>query len=161
VATGQIQVVHDIPGRLRLRLPRSAATEGLQDAVATEPGVTRCSWSRRTHSMLVLYEPESATPAALVDAVARRTGLGRSVALDTIGRSGEQTGAVREVFTELDRRVRGVTRGRAGLGSLVPAALTIWAVAEIMRGRAAPLAWSSALWYAHGLFRDYNLPPGE
>ena len=26
------------------------------------------------------------------------------------------------------------------------------------RGRAAPLSWSSALWYAHGLFRDYNLP---
>jgi hypothetical protein len=22
----------------------------------------------------------------------------------------------------------------------------------------APLAWSTALWYAHGLFRDYSLP---
>jgi hypothetical protein len=161
VATGEIQVVHDIPGRLRLRLPRVASIEGLQDAVAAEPGVTRCSWSARTHSMLVLYEPESATPAALVDAVARRTGLGRSAALQTIDRGGEQTGAVREVFTELDRRVRVVTGGRATLGSLMPAALAIWAIAEILRGRTAPLAWSSALWYAHGLFRDYNLPPGE
>ena len=39
--------------------------------------------------------------------------------------------------------------------------LTLWAARELLRGRTAPLAWSSALWYAHGLFRDYALPTRE
>ena len=51
------------------------------------------------------------------------------------------------------------SRGDAvGLGSLVPVALTVWAARELLLGRAGPLAWSTALWYAHGLFRDYNTP---
>ena len=48
-----------------------------------------------------------------------------------------------------------MTRGAVGLGGLVPSALILWAVAEVVRGRVRPLAWSSALWYAYGLFRDY------
>jgi hypothetical protein len=60
--------------------------------------------------------------------------------------------------SDLDRGVRLTTRGLLGLGGLVPVALALWAVAEIARGRMAPLAWSTALWYAHGLFRDYNAP---
>ncbi len=59
----------------------------------------------------------------------------------------------------MDRRVRRATRDMIGLGGVVPAALAIWAVRELMLGRTAPLAWSTALWYAHGLFRDYNTPP--
>ena len=34
-----------------------------------------------------------------------------------------------------------------------------WALIEVVRGRTGPLAWSTALWYAHGLYRDYSLPP--
>jgi hypothetical protein len=62
---------------------------------------------------------------------------------------------------ELDARIARGTRGTVGLGLLVPAALTLWAGLEILRGRAAPLVWSSALWYAHGLFRDYLISPRE
>src|SRR5438309_629317 len=62
---------------------------------------------------------------------------------------------VRDAARDLDHRVRRVTRGVVGLGGLVPSALILWAVAEVVRGRVRPLAWSSALWYAYGLFRDY------
>jgi hypothetical protein len=65
---------------------------------------------------------------------------------------------VREMFGEIDERVRHASRGLVGLGGLLPVALTAWAIAELARGRAAPLAWSSALWYAHGLYRDYQEP---
>ena len=65
---------------------------------------------------------------------------------------------VREMFGEVDQRVQSATRGLIGLGGLFPVALTAWAVAEVVRGRVAPLAWSSALWYAHGLFRNDQLP---
>jgi hypothetical protein len=58
-----------------------------------------------------------------------------------------------------------VTRGSGGLltlGALIPLALTAWAAREVLRGRTGPLAWSTALWYAHGLFRDYNVSaPGD
>jgi len=54
-----------------------------------------------------------------------------------------------------------VSGGALTLGMLVPAVLTLWAARELLRGRAAPLAWSSALWYAHGLFRDYAFPGRE
>jgi hypothetical protein len=76
-----------------------------------------------------------------------------------VARGPEPGGVLAAVFTEgfgvLDERVRFVTRGLLGLGTLLPVALSVWAARELVRGRAAPLAWSSALWYAHGLFRDY------
>ena len=66
---------------------------------------------------------------------------------------------VTETFAELDRRVQRTTRGLLGLGVLAPLALAGWAVREIALGRATPLRWSSAVWYAHGLFRDYGGTP--
>jgi hypothetical protein len=154
-----IHVVHDIPGRLRLRLPRFARVEGLREAVATHPGVTECTWSPRTGSILLRYSPETATAAGLVESVVRHTGL-EGPAETPEGPDRTRPG-VTALFGELDRRVRRVTRDRTGLGGLIPLALTLWAVSEVVRGRVAPLPWSSALWYAHGLFRDYNLTAGE
>jgi hypothetical protein len=66
--------------------------------------------------------------------------------------------AAATTFNELNEEIRRRTRGTLTLGALLPVALGAWAVLELVRGRAAPLAWSSALWYAHGLFRDYNTP---
>ena len=63
-----------------------------------------------------------------------------------------------EAARELDDRVQRATRGTVGLAGLLPLALAGWAVAELVRGRTGPLAWSSALWYAHGLYRDYSVP---
>jgi hypothetical protein len=57
----------------------------------------------------------------------------------------------------LDERVARTTRGQLDLGLLVPIALTAWAIRDLLRPGVAPLSWSSALWYAHGLFRDYAL----
>jgi hypothetical protein len=160
----EIQVVHDIPGRLRLRLPHPAHTEGLREAVGTQPGVTDCTWSPRTRTMLLRYQPATATATALIDSVARHTGLeGPPPAGGTPANHSPGVAAfgVSEMFDELDRRVRRGTGGRAGLGGLIPLALVAWAVTELIRGRSAPLAWSSALWYAHGLYRDYNMAPRE
>jgi Heavy metal associated domain 2 len=154
-----IHVAHDIPGRLRLRLPPFARVEGLREAVASQPGVTEYTWSPRTGSILLRYRPETATAAGLVESVARHTGLEGPP--EAPGGPDRARPGVAAVFGELDRRVRRVTGDRTGLGGLVPLALTVWAVSEIVRGRVAPLPWSSALWYAHGLFRDYNLTPGE
>jgi hypothetical protein len=161
-------VVHDIPGRLRLRLAPGVATDGLADAILREPGVVGCTWSSRTRGLLVRYRAEVTGRAALADAVARLTGTeagaegadGGHEAI--VGEPGVALAAgLRDAARVLDERVQRVTRGTVGLAGLLPLALAGWAVGELVRGRTGPLAWSTALWYAHGLYRDYSLPPSR
>jgi hypothetical protein len=161
----ELLIVHDIPGRLRLRLPPGAPGDGLADAVLREPGVVGCTWSPRTRSLLVRYQAEATSVTALAEVVARLTGV--DVGADwprvghdaSAGEPGAALGAgLRDAARVLDDRVQRVTRGTVGLAGLFPLALVGWAVTELARGRTAPLAWSSALWYAHGLYRDYSVP---
>jgi Heavy metal associated domain 2 len=161
-----LHVAHDIPGRLRLRLAPGAPTDGLTAAISAETGVIHCTWSERTRSLLVLYDPQHGDRAAIVEAVAQLTGLDRPV--ESANGSGTppqrpEAGAllvsgVREIVGEVDQRVHRTTRGLLGLGTLLPVALVTWSIAQVVRGRATPLSWTSALWYAHGLVRDYQIP---
>jgi len=156
-----LRVAHAIPGRLRLRVPVGVSVEGLIDAVAAQPGVQACTWSPRTRSLLVVYRPESASAAGILETVARHTSLavaddGESPLASKPAEAGDTLArGVRDAARELDHRVRRVTRGVVGLGGLLPTLLVFWAVGEVVRGRVRPLAWTSALWYAHGMFRDY------
>jgi hypothetical protein len=68
---------------------------------------------------------------------------------------------VAQSVSELNAGVGRVTGGVLDLRTLLPLALAAWGLGEIVRGRAGAMAWSTALWYAHGLFRDYNLPGAE
>src|SRR5256885_11886087 len=121
-----LRVAHDIPGRLRLRVPVGVSVEGLIDAVAAQPGVQACTWSPRTRSLLVVYRPDSASAAGILETVAGHTSL--AVALDgespQASKSAEAGGAlargVRDAAPDLDHRLRRVTPGRVGLGGLLP-----------------------------------------
>lgn len=163
----QLLVVHSIPGRMRLRVPADGATEGLAEAILREPGVVGSSWSPRTRSLLVRYGPDQADAATIVDTVARLTGAeiaDRDVAGPAVeaGDPGRALGAgLGDAARVLDERVQQLTRGTIGLAGLLPAALIGWALAEVVRGRTGPLTWSTALWYAHGLYRDYSAPPSR
>ncbi|MBZ5590082.1 MAG: hypothetical protein LAO05_16125 [Acidobacteriia bacterium] len=164
-----LRIVHALPGRLRFRGPARAGSEEVAEALRGLAGVRSCSWSPRTRSILVLFEPEKIPAEAITLAVARHVGIDESLVADlahdrpTGAQHGRATFAagVAETFGELDRRVHRTTRGLVGLGALVPLVLMVWAAREIAVGRTAPLAWSTALWYAHGLFRDYNSPPAS
>src|SRR4029450_3635615 len=161
-----LHVAHDIPGRLRLRLAPGGPTDGLTAGVSAEAGVIQCTWSARTRSLLVLYDPQHGDRAAIVDAVARLTGLDRPVENGNGSAATAQrpeagallVSGVRELVGEVDHRVRRASRGLLGLGTLLPVALVTWSIAQVVRGRATPLSWTSALWYAHGLVRDYQMP---
>jgi hypothetical protein len=154
-----------MPGRLRLRLPSDANTQGLEEAVRGLPGVAACRWSPPTRSLLIHYGPAENTPDALAESVAAHTGVPLRARSPVI-RFGRRAGAARspvaasivESFGELNQRIARATGGVVDLGLLVPVALTLWAARELVRGQIAPLAWSTALWYAHGLFRDYSMP---
>jgi heavy-metal-associated domain-containing protein len=163
VAQGTLEVVHHIPGRLRVRVPPAVRATDLSDAAAALPGVTSVSWSPRTRGLLVLYDRERADESAIVSALAQhaQVEVTRPTHPGANGQRPTLAATVASLFGEVNTRVARTTGGALGLGVLVPAVLTLWAARELLRGRAAPLAWSSALWYAHGLFRDYALPSRE
>jgi hypothetical protein len=158
-------VAHDIRGRLRLRLPPGARTDGLAEAVGQLPGVALCTFTPATRSLLVRYDPEALEAAELVHAAA----LHAEVEVPhpprprrTAPRAPSPISAALVASVgRIDQRLHEVTHGTLDLGTLMPLALAFWAVREVFRGQVAPLAWSSALWYAHGLFRDYNLAAPE
>ena len=157
-----VRVVHDIPGRLRLRLPVSTDGAGAAERVRGLAGVEHCAWSPRTEGLLTVYGPP-ASADTIIQAVRDATGLDADVHAansSSAARDPRPTlgAAVTGAAGEIDRRLRAATRDAVSLGSLVPVALTVWAARELLLGRAGPLAWSTALWYAHGLFRDYNTP---
>src|SRR5262245_10266954 len=158
---GLVRVVHHIRGRLRLRAPSSVG-ETLSEALRAAPGVRSVVWSTRTRGLLVLYDPDTTTMHAVLDTVSEHAELEAAAPQpDAIGGAQPPATVARAVvgtMTELDRRVQRSTAGTLRLATLIPTALALWAVSEIVRGRVAPLSWSSALWYAHGLFRDYNPP---
>ena len=160
-----LRIVHASPGRLRFRVATSILADELPAAVLREPGVVDCSWSPRTRSLLVRYRPDVADAPTVSGAIARLTGARLSPSNGHEPAPGEPgaalTTGLRGAVGVLDQRVRRLTRGTLGLGALVPVALIGWAAIELARGRTGPLAWSTALWYAHGLYRDYSLPPSR
>jgi hypothetical protein len=130
----------------------------LVDAVRALPGVTVCTRKQRTGSLVVHYDVHETTPAAIMAAVANHVGI---PAPDDEGQTSRHDETVAEAitsaFSDLNARVERATAGRLDLGVLVPIVLGTWAFRQLLRAQVAPLAWSSALWYAHGLFRDYAL----
>jgi hypothetical protein len=152
-----------MPGRLRVRVPPELDLPRLAEAMRGEPGVVSVTWSPRTRSLLLVAE--GATD--LKDALARHSGRTLSVPPRVpIGVQAQEPGevvaaAVKHGVEELNTKVRHTTHGLMGLGGLLSTALVTWSVSQIVRGRANPLSWTSALWYSHGLFRDYSTTPRQ
>jgi Heavy metal associated domain 2 len=161
-----LRVVHDIPGRLRLRLPRGVGAAGLSDVIDRLPGAQSSVWSPRTGSLLIRYDPDVLNAAAITQAVAEHADLVRPAPDDlpgataTAGRA-PVARAIVETFSDINGRVAHRTRGRLDLGILIPVALVLWAGRQLLRSPITSLSWTSALWYAHGLFRDYHASSRE
>jgi hypothetical protein len=157
-----LTVVHHVSGRLRVRIPSGAESAGLVDAVTAARGVRSAAWSPRTRGLLVLYDPGVADAAAILETIADHTGTDVTPSpLTSNGARPTVAAAVTALAQDVNVRVTRASGGLITLGALVPVALTMWAAAEVVRGRTGPLAWSTALWYAHGLFRDYNVSSRE
>jgi hypothetical protein len=153
-----LTIAHALPGRLRLRVPAGVDADDLAAAVGAFDGVTSSTWSPRTRGLLVRYDLGTTDAATIIEAIAARAGIEPPAGSAEAGPLPPVSAVVPAMFAETNRGVARATRGALDLGSAIPLLLVGWAALELLRGRAAPLAWSSALWYAHGLFRDYNLP---
>lgn len=157
-----LRILHRIPGRLRLGFPDHADPREVVTALEGQRGFLSWRWNQRTRSLLLLYDAQATSSEALLEIAASRLG-GADVehALPPAPRPPRPPAlavAISQGLAELDTRVASTTRGLVDLRILFPLGLFVWALHELGRGAVGPLAWSSALWYAHGLFRDYNLP---
>lgn len=156
--TGAIRIAHDIPGRLRVKLPPGPSADGPTAALERLNGVHSAVWSPRTRSLLIRYDPSLVTSAEITRTIAEETDLEEPVSSSRSEPEDERrpvVGAVLDVFNTLNERVGRRTRGRLNLGLLVATGLVLWSGRQLLRGPVTSLSWTSALWYAHGLFRDY------
>jgi hypothetical protein len=154
-----VRVAHDIPGRLRLRLPPGARAAGLTDVIDRLNGAQSSVWSPRTRSLLIRYDASVLTPAEIARAVAEHADLDEPIPSGDARGEGARapiTSAIVETFSGFNERVARRTRGRLDLPIVVSVALVLWAGRQLLRGPVTSLSWTSALWYAHGLFRDYS-----
>jgi hypothetical protein len=165
------EVMSDVPGRLRFRLPPAADGPELERRLREADGVIDCRWTPRTRSLLVTYRPDQATRSALMalgpfagdaattSAAAASPEPGRP---RNLGRTRSAlVRAVAGAAAEADAAVSRLTSGVIDLRTGLPLALGLWAAREILRGNARPVAWSTALWYAHALLREYALPADQ
>jgi hypothetical protein len=159
--TATLSIAHVSRGRLRVRIPRDADVTGVEDAVAALPGVRSVTWQPRTRGLLVLYEPGAVESSTILDAVAEHADLDLPDVPAPADHEPPLTALLARPVADLNQRLHRLSGGLADLRSLAPAVLVAWAALQLLRGRGAPLAWSSALWYAHGLFRDYSVKAPE
>ena len=155
---GAMRIAHDIPGRLRVRLPPGTTADGLTEALERLNGVHSSVWSPRTRSVLVRYDPRVVTAAEITRTIAAETDLEEPASSSGSRPEGDRApvaATVIDAFSALNERVGRSTRGRLNLGVLVATGLVLWSARQLMRGPVTSLSWTSALWYAHALFRDY------
>jgi len=165
---GKIELVHAIPGRIRLRVPeikgKPDLTGALQKQLSGFRVVRRVEVNPITGSVLVLYDP--ADTAAIVE-------LGRALfpGLDRFGSANplpDSAGAEAEPSLEegladavrdLNARVESTTGG-ADLKVLLPLALLLFGIKGLLLGKKVPSpSWYDYLWFAFGTYFTLNRPP--
>jgi hypothetical protein len=162
------RVVHALPGRVRIRLRREELTDEfvreLRSALTSLSGVYDVETTPRTGSVVIHYDPAELDAAGLIN-LARTANL---LALDPLPGDDESfansqaagTPAERVVrtFREVDARLAEVTQGRWDLRSLVPAALGLLALRQMVRsfGELGAAPWYVLAWYAFDSFWKLN-----
>ncbi len=171
-----IQLVHQCPGRVRLRLPwlRDDAdrAEAIAEVVAGLDPSVRVEVRPWTGSVLCTYDPERLDADRVLDAVRRHTriaavvrGRERNPQADAEYARAREAGvgtvtrSVAHGMRELNRDVLRATEGRLDLGSVAGLGFLTAGAAEIATLRSFPAPpWFNLAWWA---FRTFTLFGGE
>jgi hypothetical protein len=154
MAGPRFRVVQSISGRLRIRLPAGVQVPDLEERLLAQPGVKAARHSPRTRSVLIQYHPDETSAETLLDALAATAGVEADAGFEDEAPPLSQsiTRAVSRANTVVTRR----TANQIDLPTLVALSLGGWAVLQLVRGRARPLPWPTALWYGYELFRHHG-----
>lgn len=160
-------VVHDIPGRIRMRLDKSHRSpevmRSLVQSFSRVEGVHDVRGNPSTGSLLLIYDPESLRMESLyMAAQSARLNIAMPHPQFQPPRQAGVTPAaasVNSIFGRVDAAITGLTGGLIDAKTLAPLGLTAVAVHQIItsRGHLARAPWYTLLWYAFGIFTRYNL----
>ena len=154
-----LRLVHHHPGRLRARANAFHDADRLERAraaAAATAGVERVAANGFTASLLVEYAPGRVEPGAILAAIADAAGLSGVIDSDTARRSAPDPAlSIIRAVKKVDEVVREVTNGRARLSTLVPAALMVGAVAQLLRQPMGP-RWENLAYWSYSVFRDLH-----
>jgi hypothetical protein len=172
VANGHrhLEVVHDTPGRLRLRLDwlrgQTAEAEPVAEAVQALPGIARVEVRPYTGSVLCLYDPERLRPEELVALIEAQTGTRReglqmheiSDLARAAGRDGSTLArAVARFFKTLDGDLLDWTDGTLGLpGAVAGGMLAVGLFEVLVDGELELPSWHDLLWRALRIVSAYE-----
>jgi hypothetical protein len=190
MGTPAIQIVHFLPGRVRVKLPRlkgNASLAGEVERTLTAlQGIRHVETSTTTGSVLVLYEPR--LPASLdLEAVGALMELANTLGLSfedvdmdelqhwlhtvTNGTRAETPTAlghnITAFFDNMNAGVTQVTRGWGELRTLVPLTLAFLGFRSLLVTDDLPFpTWYDYLWFAFSTFVALHVPrallePGE
>jgi hypothetical protein len=157
----RLELVSHFAGRLRVRADTFRVLPEVGSAVATElgalDGVTECTTSPITGSVLVHYDPARVQLPHLVATIVRTGGLhGLALVTPPDDAAPSPGDRVRRALGELDRRTRVASNGRLDLRTAIPAALTGTGLAMLLGGRRRIPEWYDLLFWGFVTFCNVN-----
>jgi hypothetical protein len=161
-----VQVVHDSPGRLRLRVVRAALEDGTwsraERALTGLAGVQQVRSNALASSLVVHYDDGVVGVSVLLDALARAglTVVNSSLppAPPPAGGRSRVARSIESFFGSADGEVTRLTNGTADLRTLVPLGLGALALREILAGRVGAAPWYTLAWWAFDSFLKLQEP---
>lgn len=127
------EILHALPGRLRVRLEKPVASDAIFRNV---PGVLRCSYNPRIHTLLIEYDPDTVSEDALIVRLAGIYAVERQTKLLHIKRSEEKgfsmgpTGGMALALIGLDGLMKLSGTQLAGISGWFSTGATLAAVVE-------------------------------
>jgi len=163
---GNIEILHAIPGRLRLRVgdlkrdPESARE--IQERIADHPGVRQVEANPATGSVVIHFDPAAGPPGAFLrqifpEHVTAEWEAAPAQALDGFSRGFAPAGRIAGLFRQVDRRVEATTGG-LDLKVLLPVVLFIFGMRALLapKKKLALPTWYDLLWFAFGTYVALN-----
>jgi hypothetical protein len=153
------QIVHHIPGRIRVKISRAKHNRALlnrvRESLANCNGVERVSVNEATGSFLIYYDPQS-----LKDFNQRLAKYGADenlFRLERNSRDDESLAArsIGDVFGFVSESIKSVTRDAISLRELFPLAIGTYAFFFIDRTMGAPL-WLSMMFFSFDSYMDLH-----
>jgi hypothetical protein len=167
IAAPRARLAHSVPGRLRVRLDRREtdpeALEPLLARLRRRRGVRSARFNPVSGSVVVEYDPAALTETALLGDLPAVEAPGPAVAPPGPGprisaaRSSQPARALTRCWWETDAALARASGGWIDLKLLVPLALALLAVRQLLRrGQLQDLSWHGLLWYSYNLFYHFH-----
>jgi len=147
-------VSHQVPGRVRLRVPAMRHQEDyfarMREQLASIPGLRRLTTNTRTASVLIEYVGEIEP----LEAIGPRLSL---FTLEQRPHPHSLSELLYSVTSAPDQLIKKVTDGRVDAAGLTAIALTGLGISQFVRGHGLPAGWT-LIWNGISLIRDVGKP---